>query len=73
MEDFEGHTVYARYRWFGVGPESLGYPLRVSGFIDGGAGEYQGEQCCFGTNKTNSSDFIKAMFSIMLEELLLLT
>ncbi|XP_023194531.1 microfibril-associated glycoprotein 4-like isoform X1 [Xiphophorus maculatus] len=39
MEDFEGHTVYARYRWFGVGPESLGYPLRVSGFIDGGAGD----------------------------------
>ncbi|KAM4720506.1 microfibril-associated glycoprotein 4-like [Anableps anableps] len=39
MEDFEGQTVYARYCWFSVGSESLGYPLRVSGFIDGGAGD----------------------------------
>ncbi|XP_054896472.1 microfibril-associated glycoprotein 4-like [Poeciliopsis prolifica] len=39
MENFEGQTVYARYRRFSVGPESLGYPLHVSGFIDGGAGD----------------------------------
>ncbi|MED6272830.1 hypothetical protein CHARACLAT_000770 [Characodon lateralis] len=39
MEDFAGSKVYARYFWFSVGPESLGYPLRVSGFTDGGAGD----------------------------------
>ncbi|XP_035996092.1 microfibril-associated glycoprotein 4-like [Fundulus heteroclitus] len=39
MEDFEGTTEYARYCWFSVGPESLGYPLHVSGFTDGGAGD----------------------------------
>ncbi|XP_015247574.1 PREDICTED: microfibril-associated glycoprotein 4-like [Cyprinodon variegatus] len=39
MEDFEGHQAYARYCLFSVGPESLGYPLHVSGFSDGEAGD----------------------------------
>lgn len=39
MEDFDGNQVFARYSSFSIDPESYGYVLHVSGFIDGGAGE----------------------------------
>ncbi len=39
MEDFSGNTVFARYTSFSIDPESDGYRLNVSGFINGGAGE----------------------------------
>ncbi|XP_070708018.1 microfibril-associated glycoprotein 4-like [Pempheris klunzingeri] len=39
MEDFEGNKAFARYSSFSVGPESLGYSLNVSGFINGSAGD----------------------------------
>ncbi|XP_073345220.1 microfibril-associated glycoprotein 4-like [Pagrus major] len=38
MEDFEGKTAFARYTSFSVGGECDGYLLKVSGFINGGAG-----------------------------------
>ncbi|KAM9425782.1 microfibril-associated glycoprotein 4-like [Pholidichthys leucotaenia] len=37
MEDFEGNNAYARYSSFSIGPESDGYRMNFSGFIDGGA------------------------------------
>ncbi|XP_042370644.1 uncharacterized protein LOC121964505 [Plectropomus leopardus] len=40
MEDFDGKEAFARYSSFSVGAESDGYRLNVSGFIDGGAGEF---------------------------------
>lgn len=40
MEDFDGNKVSARYSSFSVGPECEGYKLEVSGFTDGGAGEF---------------------------------
>ncbi|XP_031168083.2 microfibril-associated glycoprotein 4-like isoform X3 [Sander lucioperca] len=39
MEDFEGNKASARYSSFSIDPESYGYPLHVSGFTDGGAGD----------------------------------
>ncbi|XP_044034170.1 microfibril-associated glycoprotein 4-like isoform X2 [Siniperca chuatsi] len=39
MEDFEGNKVFARYTSFAVDSERSGYLLRVSGFINGGAGD----------------------------------
>ncbi|XP_036962547.1 microfibril-associated glycoprotein 4-like [Acanthopagrus latus] len=39
MEDFEGKTVFARYTSFSVEGECDGYLLKVSGFINGGAGD----------------------------------
>ncbi|XP_026207146.1 microfibril-associated glycoprotein 4-like isoform X2 [Anabas testudineus] len=39
MQDFDGRKVYARYTSFSVGPESDGYRLQVSGFLNGGAGD----------------------------------
>ena len=39
MEDFEGKTVFARYTSFSVEGECDGYLLKVSGFINGGAGQ----------------------------------
>uniref|UniRef100_A0A8C6LFC8 Microfibril associated protein 4 n=1 Tax=Nothobranchius furzeri TaxID=105023 RepID=A0A8C6LFC8_NOTFU len=39
MEDFEGRKVYARYSSFSITPESDGYGVNVSGFVDGGAGD----------------------------------
>uniref|UniRef100_A0A671VQK7 Microfibril-associated glycoprotein 4-like n=1 Tax=Sparus aurata TaxID=8175 RepID=A0A671VQK7_SPAAU len=39
MEDFEGKSVFARYTSFSVGGECDGYLLKVSGFINGGAGD----------------------------------
>ncbi|XP_073346340.1 microfibril-associated glycoprotein 4-like [Pagrus major] len=39
MEDFEGKTAFARYTSFSVGGECDGYLLKVSGFINGGAGD----------------------------------
>lgn len=39
MEDFDGNKVFARYSSFFVGPESNGFTLGLSGFINGGAGE----------------------------------
>ncbi|KAF1373437.1 hypothetical protein PFLUV_G00238850 [Perca fluviatilis] len=39
MEDFEGNTVFARYSKITLDPESYGYPLYISGFTDGGAGD----------------------------------
>ena len=40
MEDFEGKKVFARYSSFSVGAECDGFVLNVSGFINGGAGEW---------------------------------
>lgn len=40
MQDFAGNKAFARYSLFSVGPESYGYILHVSGFSNGGAGEY---------------------------------
>ncbi|XP_061565161.1 microfibril-associated glycoprotein 4-like [Cololabis saira] len=39
MEDFEGNKAFARYSSFSISPESDGYRLSVSGYIDGGAGD----------------------------------
>ncbi|KAF1373402.1 hypothetical protein PFLUV_G00238490 [Perca fluviatilis] len=39
MEDFEGNKAFARYSSFSIDPESYGYTLHVSGFINGGAGD----------------------------------
>ncbi|XP_039670966.1 microfibril-associated glycoprotein 4-like isoform X1 [Perca fluviatilis] len=39
MEDFKGNKVFARYSSFSIDPESYGYKLHVSGFINGGAGD----------------------------------
>ncbi|XP_062866757.1 microfibril-associated glycoprotein 4-like [Trichomycterus rosablanca] len=39
LQDFEGTSVYAQYSLFSVEPESEGYKLHVSGFINGGAGD----------------------------------
>ncbi|CAJ1081339.1 microfibril-associated glycoprotein 4-like [Xyrichtys novacula] len=39
MEDFSGNKVFARYSSFSIDPETYGYRLQVSGFIDGGAGD----------------------------------
>ncbi|XP_072513261.1 microfibril-associated glycoprotein 4-like [Salminus brasiliensis] len=39
LEDFEGLKVYALYTSFSVDSEATGYLLRVSGFINGGAGD----------------------------------
>ncbi|XP_065805411.1 microfibril-associated glycoprotein 4 [Labrus bergylta] len=39
MEDFSGNTAFARYTSFSIDPETYGYKLHVSGFIDGGAGD----------------------------------
>uniref|UniRef100_A0A3Q3A8R7 Microfibril associated protein 4 n=1 Tax=Kryptolebias marmoratus TaxID=37003 RepID=A0A3Q3A8R7_KRYMA len=38
MEDFEGNKSFARYSSFSIGPESDGYSLQLTGFINGGAG-----------------------------------
>lgn len=40
MEDFERANASARYSSFSVGNECKGYELEVSGFSDGGAGEF---------------------------------
>uniref|UniRef100_A0A4W6G218 Microfibril associated protein 4 n=1 Tax=Lates calcarifer TaxID=8187 RepID=A0A4W6G218_LATCA len=40
MEDFDGNKAFARYSSFSVNPEADGYRLNVSGFTDGGAGEF---------------------------------
>lgn len=40
MEDFGGNKAFARYSSFSVDPESYGYMLHVSGFTDGGAGQF---------------------------------
>lgn len=40
MEDFTGKKVFARYSSFSVESECDGYVLHVSGFKNGGAGEY---------------------------------
>ncbi|XP_031600838.2 microfibril-associated glycoprotein 4-like isoform X2 [Oreochromis aureus] len=39
MEDFSGNKAFARYSSFSIDPESYGYRLHVSGFINGGAGD----------------------------------
>ncbi len=39
MEDFDGKKAYALYKSFSVSSEADGYKLRVSGFVNGGAGE----------------------------------
>ncbi|KAL3968223.1 lipid phosphate phosphatase-related protein type 3/4 [Sarotherodon galilaeus] len=39
MEDFSGNKAFARYSSFSINPESYGYRLHVSGFINGGAGD----------------------------------
>ncbi|XP_048051108.1 microfibril-associated glycoprotein 4-like isoform X2 [Megalobrama amblycephala] len=39
LEDFAGRKGFALYSSFSVGPETEGYKLDVSGFIDGGAGD----------------------------------
>ncbi|XP_048051105.1 microfibril-associated glycoprotein 4-like [Megalobrama amblycephala] len=39
LEDFTGRKGFALYSSFSVGPETEGYKLDVSGFIDGGAGD----------------------------------
>ncbi|XP_042070540.1 microfibril-associated glycoprotein 4-like [Haplochromis burtoni] len=39
MEDFSGNVAFARYSSFSINPESDGYRLHVSGFINGGAGD----------------------------------
>ncbi|XP_036396019.1 microfibril-associated glycoprotein 4-like [Megalops cyprinoides] len=39
MEDFEGGKVHAQYSSFSIDPESEGYTLHVTGYIDGGAGD----------------------------------
>uniref|UniRef100_A0A8D0CSN6 Fibrinogen C-terminal domain-containing protein n=1 Tax=Sander lucioperca TaxID=283035 RepID=A0A8D0CSN6_SANLU len=38
MEDFDGNKAFARYSSFSIDPESSGYRLHISGFINGGAG-----------------------------------
>lgn len=43
MEDFSRNVAFARYSSFSINPESDGYRLHVSGFINGGAG---GEVFC---------------------------
>lgn len=40
MQDFSGNKAFARYSSFSIDPESYGYTLHVSGFTDGGAGEF---------------------------------
>ncbi|KAK2884374.1 microfibril-associated glycoprotein 4-like [Channa argus] len=39
MEDFSGNKVFARYTSFSIDPETYGYRLHVSGFINGEAGD----------------------------------
>ncbi|XP_044034177.1 microfibril-associated glycoprotein 4-like [Siniperca chuatsi] len=39
MEDFSGNKAFTRYSSFSIEPESNGYRLHVSGFIDEGAGD----------------------------------
>ncbi|XP_067343797.1 microfibril-associated glycoprotein 4-like [Channa argus] len=39
MEDFDEKKVYARFSTFSISDECDGYKLKVSGFIDGGAGD----------------------------------
>ncbi|KAJ8362774.1 hypothetical protein SKAU_G00116050 [Synaphobranchus kaupii] len=39
MEDFERGRVHAQYSSFSIDPESEGYKLHVSTYIDGGAGD----------------------------------
>ncbi|XP_035260133.1 microfibril-associated glycoprotein 4-like [Anguilla anguilla] len=39
MEDFERGKVHAQYSSFSIDPESEGYKLHVSSYIDGGAGD----------------------------------
>ncbi|KAK2884368.1 hypothetical protein Q8A73_020842 [Channa argus] len=39
MEDFSGNKAFARYTSFSIDPETYGYKLHVSGFINGGAGD----------------------------------
>ncbi|XP_041672184.1 microfibril-associated glycoprotein 4-like [Cheilinus undulatus] len=39
MEDFDGNTASARYTSFSIDPETDGYTLHVSGFVNGGAGD----------------------------------
>ncbi|XP_043089118.1 microfibril-associated glycoprotein 4-like [Puntigrus tetrazona] len=39
VEDFQGQKAYALYQSFSVSSEADGYRLRVSGFVNGGAGD----------------------------------
>ncbi|KAI1886531.1 hypothetical protein AGOR_G00196720 [Albula goreensis] len=39
MEDFERGNVHAQYSSFSIDPESEGYKLHISSYIDGGAGD----------------------------------
>ncbi|XP_050958971.1 microfibril-associated glycoprotein 4 [Labeo rohita] len=39
VEDFEGKKAYSLYESFSVESEANGYKLRVSGFVNGGAGD----------------------------------
>ncbi|XP_067345176.1 microfibril-associated glycoprotein 4-like [Channa argus] len=39
MEDFSGNKAFARYTSFSIDPETYGYRLHVSGFINGEAGD----------------------------------
>ncbi|KAK2820171.1 hypothetical protein Q5P01_023130 [Channa striata] len=39
MGDFSGNKAFARYTSFSIDPETYGYRLHVSGFINGGAGD----------------------------------
>lgn len=39
MEDFEGKKVFAKYSSFSVSNECSGFALKVSGFVNGGAGQ----------------------------------
>lgn len=67
MEDFDGNQVFARYSSFSIDPESYGYTLHVSGFIDGGAGELVVVQVvlCFSLFVSTSSLFKVSIDRIM--------
>ena len=40
MEDFENGNAYAQYSSFSIDSEEDSYRLRLSGYVDGGAGEF---------------------------------
>ncbi len=61
VEDFEGKKAYALYNSFSVGSEADGYKLRVSGFVDGGAGETNQRHKLYSFNFTVSKWVITTM------------
>uniref|UniRef100_A0A672G0L3 Fibrinogen C-terminal domain-containing protein n=1 Tax=Salarias fasciatus TaxID=181472 RepID=A0A672G0L3_SALFA len=71
LEDFDGECVYAQYDSFYIDDECDGYKLHVSGFIDGGAGDFiffnKKKKLCKVSVSSSASKLIKNLSKKILE------